>query len=446
MAEGSVTETARSGGRRILKNVGWLLGGKGFGAVCSLVYLAILARSLGVKDFGHFSLIFGTGLAIVELASFQTWQMVVRYGTPQVARHDWEAFGRLIMTGGLIDLLGALLGCLVAWIAIIYFGSSLELNPSYTNMAFAFICALVLARVSAPQGVMRTLDRYDLAVTAGALTPIARLVAALYIWWSGATVAKFLLAWASIEIISAVLYWALARRLVPQSIQLKHFTHLGRMRDENPGVFKFLGITYASTSVWGAMQQGPLLAVGYFFGTSAAGVYRIADQLAKGLGKLATLSTQALYPEVNRQRLASPHDQFRKLVQRINLIVLIAGTILVGLTVAVGDDILELIGGGDFAGGGQILIPLVLAASLELSSVSYEPVLHSLGKAHYQLYVRLLTLAAMTGLILLLASGGAVWVGWAVALGMLAGYFVNSFIVWHAIQRSAPAMNDKAQL
>ena len=31
----------------ILKNLGWLLGGKGFGAVCSLIYLAILARSLG---------------------------------------------------------------------------------------------------------------------------------------------------------------------------------------------------------------------------------------------------------------------------------------------------------------------------------------------------------------------------------------------------------------
>ena len=61
---------AEGGYRRIFKNIGWLLGGKGFGAVCSLVYLAILARSLGVKDFGHFSLIFGTAQALVALAGF----------------------------------------------------------------------------------------------------------------------------------------------------------------------------------------------------------------------------------------------------------------------------------------------------------------------------------------------------------------------------------------
>lgn len=435
MSNADAPETARDGGRRILKNVGWLLGGKGFGAVCSLVYLAILARSLGVKDFGHFSLIFGTGLAIVELAGFQTWQMVVRYGTPHVVRKDWDAFGRLAMAGGLIDLVGALVGCAIAWGAIIYFGRALDLNPEYTGMAFAFVCALVLARVSAPQGVMRTLDRYDMAVTAGALTPIARLIAAIYIWSSGATVAKFLIAWASIELFSAGLYWVLARRLAPQAIRLSHLSQIARMREENPGVIKFLGVTYASTSLWGAMQQGPLLAVGYFLGTSAAGVFRIADQLAKGLGKLATLSAQALYPEVNRQKHASPHDQFRKLVKRINITVLIAGTMLVGLTIAIGGNILELIGGEDFARGGPVLIPLVLAASLELASVSYEPVLHAYGKAHYQLFVRIFTLAAMTALILWLVGGGPVWVGWAVAFGMIAGYVVNSLVVWWVIRQ-----------
>ena len=437
MAEGFATETARDGGRRILRNVGWLLGGKGFGAVCSLVYLAILARSLGVKDFGHFSLIFGTGLAVVELASFQTWQMVVRYGTPHVAKRDWDAFGRLAMGGGLIDLTGALFGCLVAWVAIIYFGSSLKLNPAYADMAFTFVCALVLARVSAPLGVMRTLDRYDMAVKAGAITPIARLLAAMYIWWSGATVAKFLFAWAAIELFSALLYWVLARRLAPQAIRLSNMLHLRRLGEDHPGIFKFLGVTYASTSLWGAMQQGPLLAVGYFLGTSAAGVYRIADQLAKGLGKLATLSAQALYPEVTRQRHSSPHDQFRKLVKRINITVLIAGTVLVALTIAIGGHLLELIGGADFARGGAVLIPLVLAASLELASVSYEPVLHAHGKAHYQLLARLFTLFAMALLILWLVSGGPVWVGWAVALGVVAGYLLTSLIVWRVIRNGA---------
>ena len=62
---------------RLFANTAWLVGGKGFGAVCSLIYLAILTRSLGVKEFGHFSLIFGTSQALVALAGFQSWRVVV---------------------------------------------------------------------------------------------------------------------------------------------------------------------------------------------------------------------------------------------------------------------------------------------------------------------------------------------------------------------------------
>ena len=106
----AATETDRPGELRrggllnILKNVAWLMGGKGFGAICSIAYLAILSRSLGLKDFGHFSLIFATGLALVALASFQTWQTVVKFGAEPSRRKDWCNFGRLLWLCGAIGL------------------------------------------------------------------------------------------------------------------------------------------------------------------------------------------------------------------------------------------------------------------------------------------------------------------------------------------------------
>tara|TARA_R110000787_G_scaffold98664_5_gene202853 strand:+ start:50156 stop:50344 length:189 start_codon:yes stop_codon:yes gene_type:complete len=50
-----------SGLKRMGANIVWLFGGEGFDAICSIAYLVILARSLGIRDFGHFSLIFATG-------------------------------------------------------------------------------------------------------------------------------------------------------------------------------------------------------------------------------------------------------------------------------------------------------------------------------------------------------------------------------------------------
>ena len=65
------------------------------GALCGLAYLAIITRSLGLKGFGHFSLIFGTAQALIWIVGFQSWRTVVRYGAPYVHAKDWLAFGRL---------------------------------------------------------------------------------------------------------------------------------------------------------------------------------------------------------------------------------------------------------------------------------------------------------------------------------------------------------------
>ena len=40
--------------KRVFANMGWLLGGRGFNAVLSLVYLALATRTLGLDGFGAF--------------------------------------------------------------------------------------------------------------------------------------------------------------------------------------------------------------------------------------------------------------------------------------------------------------------------------------------------------------------------------------------------------
>ena len=66
--------------KRLWQNIGWLLGGRGFNAVMSLVYLAIATRALGLEGFGYFAIIIALGQTVTGLANFQTWQFVVRWG------------------------------------------------------------------------------------------------------------------------------------------------------------------------------------------------------------------------------------------------------------------------------------------------------------------------------------------------------------------------------
>ncbi|MGB7374498.1 lipopolysaccharide biosynthesis protein [Pontixanthobacter sp.] len=421
--------------RRIVQNAGWLLGGKGFGAVSSLIYLAILSRSLGVKDFGHFALIFGIAQAMVAVAGFQTWQTIVRFGAPHIARGDWAAFGRISVAGAMIDAVGATTGCVLATVTIIGFGDALELNPDYKNIALAFICATLWARVSAPYGVIRALDRFELSVLVGSITPALRLLAAILIWLTEPTVARFLFAWAAIEFLTAFSMWFAAWRLRPDIIRFSMALQWRQLLAENPSLLKFVGVTYCSTSIQAVVQQGPLLAVGYFFGTSAAGVYRIADQLAKGLGKLAVLMSDAIYPEVNRQLHTAPAAEFSRTIAKVSLVVVAMALSVGALAAFMGSDILVLIAGEAFSSGGIILVPLVIAGSLELASVAYEPALHSLGKAHYQLWVRLVAAAALIGTVLMIADTQSLAVAWSVTAVQALEYLLLSALIFGLLKR-----------
>lgn len=422
---------------RIAKNTGWLLGGKGFGAVSSLIYLAILSRSLGVKEFGHFALIFGMAQTIVALASFQTWQIIVRYGTRHIAQGRWDAFGRLAIFGGLIDAIGAVMGCALAMVVFFGFAEILELNPRYVMVALAFVCAMLWARVSAPYGIIRALDRFELSVFVGAITPAGRLIAAIIIWLTGPTVERFLFAWAAVEFVTAGAMWFTAWRLRPDVMRLSRLGEVRQVFSDNKGITHFLWITYCSTSLQAALQQGPLLAVGYFFGTSAAGIYRMADQLAKGLGKLAVLLSDAVYPEVNKQRHTSDALQFRRIVFRVSMSVISIAVFVVLLATLVGGNLLVLIAGDAFAAGAVVLVPLVVASAFELASVPYEPVLHSVGKPHYLLIARLFAVVMLTVAILAIATGGSTEVAWALAGVQSLEYLGLTVVVWLVLRRLA---------
>lgn len=419
---------------RVLRNTAWLLGGKGFGAVCSIVYLAILTRTLGVKGFGHFSLIFGTAQALVAVAGFQTWQVVVRYGSEHVHAKAWDKFGRLGMLCGLLDAVGAAVGCGLAAVLIYGFGPSLDLNPDYVDMAFWFCVASLWALVSAPTGVVRALNRFDMAVYVEAVVPTARLAAAVAIWLTGPSVGRFLFAWAAIDVLEAALYWLMARRLCPQAVRLSNLGSWRRAVDENPGVTRFFLITYAGATLDAAARNGPLLAVGGWIGTRAAGLYRLAAQLSQALSKLSTLLTRSVYAEVARVRVASEADEFRKLALQTSLIAGLGGLVVVAFALFAGKYLLALIGGEDFESGAAILVPLVLAASFDLARVAFEPVLHSTGRARLSLLARVLAVIALGAGLYVLIPTGPSGAAWAVAFSAGVSYLAMGAMAWRTLQ------------
>lgn len=427
----------RDGFSNILRNLGWLLGGKGFAAVVSLVYIAILSRSLGVRGFGHFSLIFGTAQALVAIASFQTWQTLVRFGAEYAVGKDWRRFGRLAWLCTAIDIAGTLAGCLLAFVVFYGFNKVLHLNPKYVDMGFWFSCALLWARMTTPNGIVRVLDRFDIGSYVEAIVPAGRLVAAVIIVWVGASVELYLIAWALLDLLSAAAYWYASWKLAPEAMSRSNYGNWREVMRENEGIGSFFGITYASASLDALTKQGPLLAVGYLLGTSAAGVYRLADQLAQSIGKFAQIVARAVFPEFVHSQIGLDAASFGKLFRRVTLIAGAGGVLVTVAAMLFGGPLLDIVGGDAFESGAAVLLPLAIGASFELASVSYEPMFYATGHAGYPLLVRSIGVFAIAGAILLLVSAGPVGIGWAVCFGMAMAYALMSLLAWIVLRQLA---------
>lgn len=433
------TDADKSPLKRILKNTAWLLGGKGFGALCGLAYLAILTRSLGLKDFGHFSLIFGTALALTGITGVQSWRTVVRYGAVHVHEQRWDRFGRLGMFCGILDVLGAIAGCLIAFVMIYGFGDAFDLNPAYVDKAFWFCCGMVWALVSAPTGIVRALHRFDAAVYVEATVPLGRVIAATIIWYTGPSVGLFLIAWVVIDLLEAACYWFMARRLCPQAVRLRYLREWRRVLEENPGLVRFFLFSHVTVTLDAAVRFGPLLAVGGLVGTKAAGLYRLASQITQALGKLSILLTRVVYAEFSHARIASKAGEFRKLALQTSLMASLCGAVVVFIAIAFGDHILVGLGGEEFRQGTAILLPLAIAASFELASVAFEPILHASGLAGRALLARAITLAALGSGILMSNGAGGEGIAWAVSFASAAGFAATGLLAYFALRNAGDA-------
>ena len=382
---------------RILANTGWLLGGKGVGAVLSLAYLAIVTRTLGVADFGRFALVLSAANVIKTLVSFDSWQIVVRYGQPHLTAGNGDALNRVLRFCILIDLASALAGAAVAGAIILLFGPALGLEPGMGVEVWLFSLLMMITIRSSPTGVLRLFDRFDSAAFAETMIPVGRMIGAVAAWLLMPGITGFLLAWAFAELLCALSYWFLALRVGGDRIGNWRAGRALDARRENPGIIGFLTATNLQTSLGSIGQQVAVLIVGGFVGPAGAGLYRLANQLANSLTKISSLLSRSIFVELSRTS-AQGTEALGALFRRTNRLALVAGAVIIALILTIGYPLLGLIAGADFLPAYPLLLMLGISACIDLAGVSYRPLLMATNRAGLSLRISFLSTLLLLGL------------------------------------------------
>lgn len=410
--------------RAIVRNTSLLGVSKGAAALATLAVLAVAARDLGPTGVGWLLLVHSYAMAASSLTHFQSWQVIVRFGSRPLVEGDSGPFKRAVSFALGLDLLTGIGGMLLAvallpWLAG-WFGIPAELQ----NAALLYCLLIPTMASGAANGVLRALDRFDLIALQSPIDAFTRLGLVAVAFLLDQPVLVYLLIWAVSDLLGDLYLWFAAIRELKRRDLLRGIRP--RLRSHAlDGGWRFalaVNLTASVNSAWGPIAR---LLVGGLLSPAATGLYRVASSLIDAVQSPIDLMAKAVHPELMRLDPSSrrPWELMLRTMALGTGAALLAW-LLIGLF---GEQLLRLIFGAAFAPAAPLLFVLLILPVIATLAFPLPAMFYSLGWPSGPLVANIVGALIFVGsLPLLTARMGLVGAGVAIVLGRFVSLLVMS--------------------
>lgn len=413
-SEGTVPRKQIADWRKPVRNAGKLTIGRAVQAVCSLSCLAFATRALGVEAFGQLILIHSLSLAVAQFARFESWQSVVRFGTPALRGGEPEQLRRVLSFGLLLDVAGIALGLLLYFVLLSLLGAWFGLSPDVQRVALLYGLAVVAVLNSSgtATGLLHLQDRFGPLAVASTLEPVIRLLGAATLFFGGGGLLGFLVLWLLALSVSHVglivsAFTLLARRGAAWRFRLEK----AAWTKTEPGMWHYALGTHWVGTINVAQDYLPTLATGGVIGASGAGLLKTARIFSDVLVvSTAKLLVPALLPEFARLK----KKDGRALAVRMNRMTLGIFSLVFLLLVLFGKNLILLVAGADFMAAYPVMLWLAFSGIVAASSFSFETFLTAHGAIRQVVLANSISIALyFAAMAVLLPVAGVAGVGMA---------------------------------
>ena len=376
---------------RVLRNAGLLLTGRVATGVLNLAILSIAAHALGAEEFGLIVLVQTYVQTITAVATFQSWQAVIRFGAIDVENKDMTAFHALLRFCTVLDIAGALLATVVAVAAVPLVGPWLGWNPDVMASARPYALVTLFAITATPTGLLRLHDRFDLLSIQSVVSPLLRLIGVGLAAFFGWTLAAYLAVWFVGGGVAGLVLIAMGWHQAWRSGQLAGFDTRPAAwfapPARHPGLWRFAILSNLHVTVQTVTGYLAPVLVGALAGPAQAGLFKIARDVATAITKPAELLNNSVYPEFARLASQGQWRAFPRLILRGGSMAAGAGALLVVIAVLIGTWFLGTFFGPDFVAAQGCMLLLGVAATLTIAGFAFDPALYAMGRPAIPLQV-----------------------------------------------------------
>jgi O-antigen/teichoic acid export membrane protein len=367
--------------RRVLKNFGVVIRGRGIGAVFSVAATGLMANALPVAEFGLVVLVHTYVMVVRGLLNFRTFEAIVRFGIPLGDAGDERGLRSLLRSTMIIDVAAALLAMIGGMVAVPLAGHFLQWDSDMVTWAGVY-CLVILATANGtPNGILRIYNRFDALGIQLTVGPALRFLLVSAAWAADASMQIFILAWGS-AFAGGHLYM-FVRGMKELKIQMGTSLWTGfrwrEIHERQAEFWKFIGVVYWQTNIDLLPKHVSTLMAGALLGPAAAGLFRLAREFSTVLTQPAVTLREVMFPDLTRSFHADDAG-FRTVPWKTALIAGAAGFVIVILSLFISQPLLRVVG-EEYVSAAPLVSLMLLAATFELAGASLRATAYAMGRA-----------------------------------------------------------------
>jgi len=390
--------------KRVLKNFGVVLRGRGIGAVFSVTATVLMANALSATEFGLVILLHTYIMVVRGALNFRTYETIVRFGIPLIDAGDDSGLRSLLRSTMMIDMVAALLAAILGIAAAPLAGHFLQWDSDMVAWAAIYSLVILATANSTPDGILRIYNRFDALGVQATVGPALRLLLVSIAWALDAPMPVFIVVWGSAFAIGHIYMTVrgLKELRVHMDTGLRSGFRWQEIRDRQREFWKFIGVVYWQTNIDLLPKHVSTLMAGALLGPAAAGLFRLAREFSTVLAGPAVLLREVLFPDLTRSFHARD-EGFHTVPWKTAFYAGAAGLVFVVLSLFIGRPILGLVG-EEYVAAAPLLSLMLLAATFELAGASLRAAVYAMGKAASILRIHVIGITTYVAMFFILTS------------------------------------------
>jgi len=394
--------------KKLFKNASWLFGGKSASGIFTAIQTIVVARMLGVSDYGLLALVIAYISVLNMFFDLKVWETATKYIGTYLEKGESDKTRSMIKLSYILDIGSGVVAFIIAILSAKLISAYIIHSPDAYILIWIFSISLFIDTAnSTSDAILRVFDRFKSIAFINSFQKLFRLIVVVALLFGGFGIKGVLYGFILASFIGfSIRMWIVIKTLNENGLEGWFSADVGLIKDEWKGILWFLGNTsFIATLKTGNERYLGIMILGYFAGKDAVAYYKIASTVASLANKVVDPLYEAIYPELVKFASSNAIKDFKRMIKSTTKSLVL---IIIPLTVIIiifAEPIISIVFGKDYVPATNALRILAAAVLIVRFTFWINPALLSMDRPGLRTILGVISTSVYLILMFLLVPG-----------------------------------------